>query len=475
MLNKEFRNCAHQVADWIADYYDNIENYPVKSNNFPGEVKLKIGNHAPQNPKSFEEIFKDFQNVILPGITHWQHPGFMALFPSNTSFPSILAEFLVAGLGVNCMLWETSPAATELEESVLNWLKKSCGLPDKFNGVIHDTASLSTLTAIISAREKASQYKINENGFLGFDTLTMYCSQQAHYSVEKGAKAAGIGKENVRKIATDNSFAMIYHELENQIKSDFENGMQPFLVVATLGTTSSCAFDNLDKIGIICKQYNLWLHVDAAYAGSAFILPEYRQYLNGVEFADSYVFNPHKWLFTNFDCSAYYVKDAPHLINVFASNPDYLKRIHEEVINYKDWGIPLGRRFRALKLWFVLRCFGIDGLQNRLREHIRIAGNLHDLIRNNSNWEIMAPPQLNVLCVRYHPRNIDKEAHLDLINDQIIKEVNASGKFYLSATTLNGKYVIRIVPGQTNVQEEHVNELYGLLNELAGSKELRNK
>ncbi len=464
MDRNEFRKNAHTVVDWIADYLENIEQFPVRSRIEPGTVKNKIPVRAPEKGESFEALMHDLNTIILPGITHWQHPGFMALFPSNSSDPSLLAEFIMAGLGVNTMVWETSPAATELEESMMQWLRDLFHLPETFQGVIHDTASTSTLVAVISAREKKSEYKINADGFNTFTGLVMYCSDQTHYSIEKDAKAAGIGRNNVRKIKTDAHFAMDPTALEKAIQEDIANNKKPFMVVATLGTTSSLAFDPLEEIGAICKKYALWLHVDAAYAGSAFILPEYHHFLTGVDYCDSYVFNPHKWLFTNFDCSVYFVKDAQHLINVFSSDPDYLKRTVSDVINYKDWGINLGRRFRALKLWFVLRMYGAEGLKTRLREHIRLAGIFHDQLLQDKRWELMAPFRMNMLCIRYHPDHIQDNALLNTMNETIVKRINASGKFFISGTKLNGCYVIRIVIGQTYVELKHVEELLALLN-----------
>ena len=467
MLSKsEFRRQAHEVVDWIADYLDNIEQFPVKSQIQPGAIKQQIAENAPLQGHSMDQIFEDFARIIPSGITHWQHPGFMALFPSNHSYESVLAEMLSAGLGINAMVWETSPAATELEERMMEWIQQNFGIPNGWKGVIHDTASTSSLTAIITAREKYSQFQINTNGFSDYNALTLYCSDQTHYSIEKGAKAAGIGLNNVVKIETDHQFAMRPDMLENKIKSDIAAGKQPFMVVVALGTTSSLAFDPLYEIGTICKKYNMWLHIDAAYAGSAFVLEEYQHYLKGIELADSYVFNAHKWLFTNFDCSLYFVKDAQLLINTFSSNPDYLKRTLDEVTNFKDWGLPLGRRFRALKLWFMMRSFGIDGIREKLRYHITLANLFHNKISNDATWELMAPFVMNVLCIRYHPNGINDQQVLNELNANIITAVNASGKYFLSGTKLNGNFVIRVVIAQTNVSEQHVHELITMLNQI---------
>ncbi len=372
MDTKEFRTHGHLIVDWIADFMDNIENYPVSPNIKPGEIKAQLPKTAPTKGEKMEHIFKDFQSLILPGITHWQHPCWFAYFPANNSPPSVLGEFLTAALGAQCMIWKTSPAAEELEEVTMEWLRKMVGLPEGMNGVIQDSASTSTLVALITAREKTSCFMINNKGFN--ETLTVYCSEEAHSSVVKGAKIAGYGKENIRLISADERFAMDAEQLENAILEDKANGLKPTCVCATLGTTSSAGIDPLEKIGAICKKQNLWLHVDAAYAGTAAILPEKRWIMKGTEYADSFVFNPHKWLLTNFDCSAYFVKDSEALKKAFEIHPEYLKTgVDETVNNYRDWGIQLGRRFRALKLWFVLRSYGIEGLQSMVREHIRLA------------------------------------------------------------------------------------------------------
>jgi len=464
MLSKsEFRQQAHVIVDWIADYLDNIEKFPVKSQISPGAIKAQIYESAPNAGESMDIIFRDFTTIIPPGITHWQHPGFMALFPSNSSFESVLAEMLTAGLGVNAMVWETSPAATELEEKMMEWVRDAFGIPKNWKGVIHDTASTSTLTAIITAREKFSQFSINNAGFSDYTQLTMYCSDQTHYSIEKGAKAAGIGLAHVVKIPTDCNYALDATLLEAKIIEDLTAGKQPFMVIAALGTTSSLAFDPIDKIGAICKKFNLWLHIDAAYAGSGFILDEYKHYLSGIELADSYVFNAHKWLFTNFDCSLYFMRDAQLLINTFSSNPDYLKCTIDEVTNFKDWGLPLGRRFRALKLWFLFRGYGLDGIREKLRQHIALANYFYATITKNPDWEIMAPFVMNVICLRYHPQSINESNNLDAVNEQIVKIINTQGDFFLSGTKLRGIYVIRVVIGQTNVAETHVNALLQVL------------
>ena len=377
----EFRRHGHDVVDWIADYLENSEQYPVMSPRQPGETAALIPNHAPEEAEDMTDILADFRRDILPGITHWNHPRFFAYFPANNSAPSVLGEMLSAGLGINAMLWQTSPAATELEEKVMAWLGELIGLPsgekDRFHGVIQDTASTATLCALVCARERSTSFAVNSagpDGLAGAGALRLYCSGEAHSSVVKGAKVAGFGSENVVLVDIDESRAMDPDDLDRRITADLNDGLTPCCVVATVGTTGSTAIDPLEPIGTVTRRHGLWLHVDAALAGSAAILPEKRWILNGIEAADSLVFNPHKWLFTNFDCSAYFVKDPEHLQRAMTINPDYLKTNSDGAVNnYRDWGIPLGRRFRALKLWFVLRNFGARRLREMIANHIALA------------------------------------------------------------------------------------------------------
>lgn len=464
----EFKRYAYEFIDWIADYYKNIESFPVKSQVKPKEIFDKIPDAPPENPETIDEIFKDFREIIMPGITHWQSPNFYAYFPANSSYPSMLAEMLTTALGVQGMKWETSPAATELEEKVMNWLKGMLGLPESFSGVIQDTASTSTLASIICAREKFAAFRINQNGFKDFEGLRLYCSTETHSSIEKAVKIAGIGRNNLVKLGVDDEHRMKTNELEDAIIKDTDKGFKPFCVVAALGTTGSTAVDPLDEISMICKKYNLWLHVDAAFAGSALILPEYRWMLNGAEQADSFVFNPHKWLFTNFDCSAYFVKEKEYLVRTFEIIPEYLKTLSDsKVNNYCDWGIPLGRRFRALKLWFVIRSFGVKGLQEKLRYQISVAKNLETKIRSEREFEILAPVSFNLICFRYKPTGAASEEDLNIINEQLLHKINASGKIYISHTKLNGKYTLRMVIGQTNVREDNANRAWEVIKEIS--------
>lgn len=468
MDKKDFKKYAYELIDFISKYYDDIENYPVKSKVKPREIYNLIPDFPLNEPENFDVLISDFEKIIMPGITHWQSPNFFAYFPANTSFPSILAEMLTSAIGAQCMKWETSPAAAELEERVLNWLKDAIGLPEYMSGVIQDTASTATLAAIITAREKYSDFKINDEGFKGFDNLRVYCSTETHSSIEKAVKIAGIGRKNLLKIETDEIFSMRTDLLEKKINEDLRNGFKPLCVVSALGTTGSTAVDSVEEIGKICKEFNLWHHIDAAYAGSALILPEYKQLLKGIENADSFVFNPHKWLFTNFDCSAYFVKDKEYLIRTFEIIPEYLKTLSDsKVNNYCDWGIPLGRRFRALKLWFVIRSFGLNGLREKLRYHISLAKNLEKEIRNDANFEMLAPVNFNLLCFRFHPQGLDEESELNNINEKILHTVNATGKIFISHTKLGGKYTIRMVIANTNVTDKHVEQAWELIKKIS--------
>jgi aromatic-L-amino-acid decarboxylase len=468
MNKNEFRKHAHIMVDWMADYLENVETYPVKSPVHPKEILQKLQENPPERGEPFEKIFDDFQKVILPGITHWQHPSFFAYFPANTSPPSILAEMLTATLACQCMSWQTSPSATELEEEMMLWLRKMLGLPEEFIGVIQDSASSATLCSLLTAREKKSDFRINRFGYSQATKYATYSSLEAHSSIEKAVKISGIGSENLRKIAVDDRQAMNPNDLELAILNDIENGLVPLWVVVAIGTTGSTAIDSLRKIGEICKKYRIWLHVDAAYAGSALILPEMRYLIDGIELADSFVFNPHKWLFTNFDCSAYFMKDKESLLKTFEILPEYLKTKEDaDVNNYRDWGIPLGRRFRALKLWFVIRSYGIDGLQSKIRFHIEMAQDLAKKISESKEFEILAPVILNAICFRYHPEHIHNPEKLDKLNKNLLEALNNTGKIYLTHTKLKGIYTLRLVIGQTEVQQHHVDAAWALIQILA--------
>lgn len=470
MRNSDFRRHAHEMVDWMADYLEHVDSYPVRSAAPPRSVIRQIPALPPDEGESFDALFRDFTTIILPGITHWQSPSFFAYFPANSSPPSVLAEMLTATLGAQCMSWSTSPAATELEERMMQWLGTMIDLPPEFTGVIQDTASTSTLCAILTAREVASNYAINQMGFPPSTKFACYASTEAHSSIEKAVKIAGLGKESLRKIPVDASFAMIPGELEETVRRDLERGFTPLCVIAAMGTTGSTAIDPLRAIGQICAARRIWLHVDAAYAGSALILPEMRWIADGVAFADSFVFNPHKWLLTNFDCSAYFVKNVEALVRTFEILPEYLKTSEpEQVNNYRDWGIQMGRRFRALKLWFVIRSYGVRGLQEKLRLHLALASAQAERIRASADFELLAPVPLNALCFRYHPRGMDDIEQLNRLNADLLEGVNRTGKAYFTHTKLGAAFVIRMVIGQTGVGETHVLAAWDLLQQTARS------
>jgi aromatic-L-amino-acid/L-tryptophan decarboxylase len=465
--NESFRRYGHEMIDWVADYFEQVENYPVRSALLPGEIKDRLPEKPPSGSEPMEDIFSDFKKIIMPGITHWQHPGWFAYFPANNSPASVLAELLTAGLGAQCMIWQTSPAAAELEEVVMDWLRQMLGLPPGMSGVIQDTASTATLCALLTAREKANSFESNRSGMK--HKLTVYASEEAHSSIDKAVKIAGYGLENLRSIPTDQNYSMIPEELEKAIEADKRNGFKPACVVATLGTTSSAAIDPLETIGDICGRHGIWLHVDAAYGGTAALLDEKREMLKGAEMIDSFVFNPHKWMLTNFDCSAYFVKDEGLLIRTFEIHPEYLKTGQDAVVkNYRDWGIQLGRRFRALKLWFVIRFYGVRGLQEMIREHLRLAGFFKNLVEADSRFELMAPVNFSLVCFRLKKEGASEE-ELNRFNASLIEKVNASGRVYLTHTSLKGRYTIRMAIGQRTTAEKNVLEAWELITKHASS------
>ncbi|UCF04592.1 MAG: aspartate aminotransferase family protein [bacterium] len=468
MDSGDFRRFGYELVDWIADYLDHAERYPVLSRSSPGQTKEGLPAEPPMQGERMEDILADFREIIVPGITHWQHPRFFAYFPATTSGPSILGELLSAGLGVNAMLWQTSPAATELEEVVMDWLRSLLGLPEAFRGVIQDTASTATLCALICARERATDFRISERGIPGWagePALRLYTSTEGHSSVEKGARIAGFGSEHVVTVRTDEDNAMNPENLRRCIEEDRSNGLHPCCVVATVGTTSSTAIDPLGPIGVIAENYGLWLHVDAALAGSAAILPEKRWILDGVEKADSFVFNPHKWLFTNFDCSAFYCRHPDILTSALSIQPEYLKTGQDcRVVNFRDWGIQLGRRFRSLKLWFVLRYYGVEGLQERLREHIGLAAGFASWIERSADFELMAPVPLNTVCFRYRPVGATlPEEELEAMNRELMDDVNRSGRIYITHTRLRGTFCLRLSIGQMRTDLDDVKMAWEVL------------
>ena len=464
MDKESFRQYGYQFVDWLVEYFEKIETLPVKPSLKPGDVRKKLPEKPPVQGESMDSVFQDFQDIVLPGITHWQHPSWFAYFPANNSPPSILAEMLTAGLGAQCMVWQTSPAAAELEEVVMEWLRQMLGLPEGMAGVIQDTASTATLVALLSAREEVTNFTANLRGIQ--KPLIVYASEETHSSIEKGVKIAGYGLENLRYIPTDDKFAMIPEKLEEAIVEDKNKGFQPACVVGTVGTTSSTAVDPLAPIGKICRRHDVWFHVDAAFSGTAAILPEKKWMLEGVEYVDSFVFNPHKWMLTNFDCSAYFVKDEGALIRTFEIHPEYLKTgVDAEVKNYRDWGIQLGRRFRALKLWFVIRSYGVKGLQKIVREHIRLAEMVKDWVEQDKRFELMAPVPVSLVCFRLNDGR--DEDQLNELNREFLERLNQTGKLLLTQTSLRGKYVLRMSIAARLTGEKHVREAWELIQRTA--------
>lgn len=466
--NEEFRKLAHEMADWMADYYENIESLPVKPHVKPGEIMAGLQQHPPVEGETISIIMEDFQTKILPGMTHWQSPNYFAYFPANASYPSLLAEMVTATLAAQCMIWDTSPSAAELEEQMMKWLIEMTGLPPKWSGVIQDGASTATLTSILTAREQKTNFGINENGFSGQPVFRIYCSTEAHSSIEKAVRIAGFGRSNLVKIPVDEELAMDPVALEKAMLEDLKIGYVPLAVVAAIGTTGTTAVDPIAEIGKICSRHNVWFHVDAAYAGTALILPEYRWMIKGIEYVDSFVFNPHKWMFTHFDCTAYFVKDPDSLVKTFEILPEYLKTFSRgKVKDYRDWGIPMGRRFRALKLWFVIRNFGVAGIQEKLRYHISLAEKLEQWIVEDSDFEIMSTRLFNLVCFRFNPEAVFDEKELDLLNERLEKELNDSGKLFLTHTKVEGKYTLRMVIAQTYVEKHHVKAAWEQVKEVA--------
>ena len=464
----EYRRHAHRLVDWMADYLETIETRPVRSGVEPGAIADRLPAAPPEAGEPFERIFADFERELLPGVTHWQHPSFFAYFPANSSPPSVLAEMLTAALGVNCMLWQTSPAGTELETRALDWLRQMIGLPEGFSGVIQDTASSATLCAILAARERATGFAANRRGVSGEDRLRLYTSSEAHSSVEKAVRIAGLGSESLRAIPVGEDGGMRCEELAAALENDAAAGARPILVVATLGTTGASGFDRLDAIGELCRRHDAMLHVDAAWAGAAAIAPEYRWMLDGVEYADSFVVNPHKWMMVNFDCSAHFVRDAAAFVRTFEIVPEYLKTPeHGQVIDYRDWGIALGRRFRALKLWFVIRSYGVEGLRALVRRHVALGRELAAAIDAEEDFEVVVAPRLALLCFRYRPPGVEDPGALDELNERLLRSLNDSGRLYLTQTRVAGAYVIRFCVGQTTTERRHVEAAWAFIREAA--------
>lgn len=465
--HEELRAAGHRAVDWIVDYLEGIEARRVLPDVRPGELRSRLPEHPPDHGEPTGRWLDDFERLIVPGMTHWQHPGWMAYFPSNTSAPSLLGEMLAAGMGAQCMSWQTSPAATELEQVVMDWLRQLLGLPPDFTGVLQDTASSSTLVALLAARERATGFGFASDGARapGADRLVVYASEEAHSSVEKGVRLAGYGQSALRRLPTDDALALRVDALEQAMARDVAAGLAPACVVATAGTTSTSAFDPLEAVAEACRRHGAWLHVDGAYGGVAGLLPEKRALLAGLEHADSFVVNPHKWLLTHFDCSAFFVRDPAHLVRVFSTSPEYLKTaVDDQVVNFRDWGIPLGRRFRALKLWFVLRAYGAEGLRAFLRNHVALAADLAARLDAHPDFERLAPAPLGLVCFRYRPAGAAADdPRLDGWNARLLEAVNASGRVFVTSTRVGGRLALRASIGQRTTAARHVDDLWALL------------
>lgn len=463
MPKEDFRRFGHEIVDWIADYFERLEDFPVLSQNEPNDLKNALPKSAPEKGEDFREVLKDVDKLILPAVTHWNHPNFHGLFSTSTSSVGVFGEMFSAAFDMKAMLWRTSPASTELEPVVLDWLRQMMNLPGEFKGVIYDTASISTLHAIAMAREKLN-LNIREEGMSGrtdLPLLRVYCSGHVHSSIDKAVILLGLGQKSLVKIPTNNRFEMDAEKLREAVRDDISAGHLPFCVIPTIGTTSSSSVDDVEKVADICERNNIFLHVDTAYAGSTAIVPEFQKYFKGIERADSIVTNPHKWLFTPFDLSVLYVKDLDLLKQTFSLVAEYLK-VTETVTNQMDYGIQLGRRFRSLKLWFVMRYFGRDGLIERLREHCSLARLFASWVEESDDFEMLAPVPFALVCFRACPRGVED---LDALNEKIMNDINASGEAYLSHTKLNGKFTLRLSVGSIRVEERHLRKVWGLLNE----------
>jgi aromatic-L-amino-acid/L-tryptophan decarboxylase len=461
MTPDEFRRHGHALIDWIADYRASVETRPVMSPVEPGDIKAQLPAEPPQHAEPFDHILRDLDRIVVPGLSHWQHPRFFGYFPSNGSLASVLGDYVSTGLGVLGLAWQSSPALTEVEEVVTGWMRGMVGLSDAWNGVIQDTASTSTLVALLCARERTTDYGLSRGGLQGETApLVVYASSHSHSSVEKAALLAGFGRENLRLIPHDEKYGMRADDLAKAVEDDWDSGRVPCAVVATTGTTTTTALDPVADIVKIAAANELWVHVDAAMAGSAMVLPECRWMWQGVDGADSIVINPHKWLGAAFDCSVYYVRDAEHLVRVMSTNPSYLQTNADgRVKNYRDWGLPLGRRFRALKLWFLIREQGVSGLQARLRRDLANAQWLAEQVATTADWTVLAPVPLQTLCVRHQPPGLEGEA-LDRHTQAWATRINRSGNAYLTPAVLDGRWMVRVSIGAERTERTHVEQLW---------------
>lgn len=468
MTPEEFRAAGHRLIDWIADYRASVEDRAVMARTQPGAISAALPASPPQQPESFDAILADLDRLVVPGITTWQHPRFFGYFPSNALLASVLGDYVSTGFGVIGLAWQSSPALTEVEEVVTGWMRQMLGLSPAWSGVINDTASTSTLVALLCARERASDYSLARGGLQSADRpLIVYISAHSHSSVEKAALLAGFGRENIRIIPHDASYAMRADALAGAVAADLEGGRRPCAVVATTGTTTSTAFDPIEAVAQVTQRHGVWLHVDAAMAGSAMILPECRHLWQGVEGADSLIVNAHKWLGAVFDCTLYFVRDHEHLVRVMSTNPSYLQSAADgRVKNYRDWGLPLGRRFRALKLWFLIREQGVARLQQRLRRDLDNARWLAAAIAAEPGWKILAPVVLQTLCVRHEPPSLSPDA-FDHHTLSWAGNLNSSGEAYVTPALLDGRWMVRVSIGVEVTERRHVEQLWDAMRRFA--------
>jgi len=466
MTPEEFRHAGHALVEWIADYRERLARgeYPVQATVKPGEVIAQLPTAAPESPESFEAMLADLNRIVMPGMTHWQHPRFFGYFPSSGSLASVLGDMASTAFSSIGLNWQASPALTEVEQVMTDWLRDLMGLPNTFSGVLQDTASAASFVALVSARERANGYAAARGGLQSRTaTLMVYTSQQSHSSIEKAALLAGFGREQVRAIPGDAEFRMDVAALRAAMAEDRAAGRQPAAVVATTGTTAVTAFDPIAEIAALTQPEGVWLHVDAAMGGSAMVLPEYRHLWAGIEAADSIVMNPHKWLCVAFDCSLYLVRDPEHLVRVMSTNPSYLQTaVDREVRNYRDWGIPLGRRFRALKIWFTLRDLGAEAIRARLRDHIQWAQDLAAAVSADPEWRVVAPVTLQTVCIRHEPAGLTGEA-LDAHTRAWAQRLNDSGMAYVTPAVIGGRWTVRVSIGAVSTRAEHITELWSLL------------
>ena len=463
---EELDKWGPKLAEWASDYLQNLRERPVRAQTEPGQIARRVPDVPPDESTDFANIFADFEDIVMPGITHWQHPRFFAYFTANSSPPSVLAEWLTATLAAQCMLWQTSPAATELETRMMDWLRQMIGLPDVFHGVIQDTASSATLAALLHARERALGFRGNDEGLAGLPACRVYCSDQVHSSIDKACWIAGIGQKNLVKLPTTGKLQSLdTTALDEAIQRDRDAGMLPAAVVACVGGTSVGACDDVAAIMDVAAKHDIYVHVDAAWAGSAMICQEYRHLMTGSERADSFVFNPHKWLFTNFDCSAHFVRDPESFVKTLAIRPTYLATLgRDQITNYSEWSVPLGRRFRALKLWFVIRSYGVAAMQQKVRDHIKWAEDLASRIDAEPDFEVTSEPVLSLFSFRFAPEEADD---LDALNQTLVERINDDGRIYLTQTKHDGNFVIRFQVGQTYTTRADVDYAFDVIVELA--------